>query len=40
MEKEFISEKLDGMFIEKKYPNISRVIYDKLKLLNWVKTFR
>jgi len=32
--------KLDGMFIAKKYPNLSRIIYDKSKLLNWVKTFR
>lgn len=32
-------DKLEGIFVEKKYPNISRVVYDKSKLLDWVKSF-
>jgi hypothetical protein len=32
--------KLDGIFIENKYPTISRISYEKSKLLEWVETFR
>ena len=32
--------KLDGMFIEKKYPTMSRISYDKSKLIEWKETFK
>lgn len=31
---------LDGMFIEKKYPTMSRISYDKSKLIEWNETFK
>jgi hypothetical protein len=31
---------LDGIFIEKKYPTMSRISYDKSKLIEWKETFK